>query len=244
MKARALIPFVLLAGAPPSRAGAARIAVVPLSAPPELMFTGKSVALTIAAEAGQEGGTEVVGPDAVEQQLGREGAETLIRCADDTKCLAARASALGADRVIGGWISKVGDSYRLVIVQADAKTGGRVARVEREIPIASRRLRADVATAAPVLLRGEGEGKGVLVVQSDVAGADVAIDGAPAGTAPVKRELRPGKHKVQVTKLGYVVQEPFWVEVPAKGEVTQQVKLHEIPARDRPAGGTKVQVVK
>jgi len=239
-----LLPALLLAAALPARADSVRVAVVALSAPPELTFMGRSVAATVAESAAREPGLEVLTPDAVERSLGRSDREALVRCADDARCLATRARPLGVDRVIGGWIAKAGGAYRVVLVQVDVKTGAPLSRIDRAIPIAARRLQADVAAAAPVLVRGEAELRGVLVVVADVAGADVAIDDAPAGIAPVQRELKPGKHKVQVSKAGYILQDPVWVEVPALAEITHRARLREIPARNRPGGETRVEVMK
>jgi hypothetical protein len=233
-----------LVAAAPALAAAPRLAVVALSAPAELTFMGKGVASIVAEAAAREKGLEVVGPDAVERQLGRAATEALVRCADDARCLADRAAPLGVDRVIGGWFARAGDAYRVVLVQVDAKTGARIGAVDREIPIASRRLRADVSAAAPVLVRGEAQARGALTVESDPPLADVTIDDAPAGTTPGTHALEPGRHKVQVSKAGYLLGDPFWVEVPANGEVTHRATLHEIPARDRPASRTRVQVVR
>ncbi len=244
MAARLPAALVALLATAPAFAGPPRLAVVALSAPPELTFMGKGVATTVAETAAHEKGLEVVGPDAVEKQLGREASEALVRCADDARCLSEKAAPLGVDRVIGGWFARTRTSYRVVLVHVDAKTGAKMASVDREIPIASRRLRADVAAATPVLVRGEVEARGKLTLESDPPFADVTIDDAPAGTTPVSQDLKPGKHKVQISKPGYVLRDAFWVDVPAKGEVTERARLHQIPARDRPAEQTRVQVVR
>jgi hypothetical protein len=244
LAARLPVALAVLVSAAPVAAAGPRIAVVALSAPPDLTFMGKGVASMVADAAAHEKAFEIVGPDAVEKQLGRAANEALVRCADDARCLAQKSTALGVDRVIGGWLARTDATYRVVLVHADARTGARIGNVDREIPIASRRLRADVTAATPVLVRGEVEALGTLTLESDPPFADVTIDDAPAGTTPVSQELKPGKHKVQISKAGYVLREPFWVDVPARDEVTQRVTLHQIPARDRPSARTRVQVVK
>ncbi len=236
--------------APPSAPQARlRVAVAPLQAAPELVFTGKSVAQAFADEA-QRSGFEVIGPEQVEEKLGRAATKTLVTCSDNAKCLAERSGKLEVDRVVGGWLEKRGATYRVSLVQADAKTGTRLGGLEREIPIASRRLQKDVAAAAPALLSGEADATGVLKIVTDKPGALVTVDDAPVGTTPLVRTVKPGKHKVQVSRTGFAEAEPTWVDVPANGIVEHRPRIYEIPARDRPndsatdGAGTKVQVVR
>ncbi len=240
----ALLAF-LAAGSEP-----ARLAVVSLDAPPDLVFMGKSAADAFAKAAAKGGSFEVLAPEKVEEKLGRAGTQSLVRCADDAKCLAAKAAALGVDRVVGGYIRKRGEAYRVVLVQADARTGERLGGMEREIPIASRRLQKDVAAAAPTLLAGDKDAGGILKVVTAVPGAAVTIDDAGVGTSPVTRTVKPGKHKVEVSLPGYQDAAPIWVDVPANGIVEHRPRLYPIPARDRPnraakePAGTNVEIVK
>ncbi len=234
---------------PPQVQAKVRIAVAPLESSPDLLFTGKSVSQAFATEA-QNAGFDVVGPVQVEEKLGRAATRTLTSCGDDAKCLSERAAKLEVDRVVGGWLEKRGTAYRVSLVEADAKTGKRLGGIEREIPIASRRLQKDVAAAAPGLLSGQEDATGVLKIVTEKAGALVTVDDVPVGTTPVVRTVKPGKHKVQVSRTGYAEAEPAWVDVPANGIVEHKPRLYEIPARDRPnessvdGTGTKVQVVR
>jgi hypothetical protein len=122
--------------------------------------------------------------------------------------------------------------------------------MEREIPVASRRLQKDVAAAAPALLAGEKDATGVLKVVTQTPGALVAIDDADAGTTPLSRVVKPGKHKVKVSGAGFQDAAPVWVEVPANGLVEHRPRLYQIPARDRPnpsgteGSGTQVRVTR
>lgn len=232
-----------------ARAGEGRLAVVSLEAPPDLQFMGKSASEALAKEAAKGGG-EVLAPSAVEAKLGRAATLDLVRCGDDARCLAQRAAPLGVDRVVGGWLRKQGETYRVSLVHADARTGARLGGVERDVPVASRRLQRDVAAAAPSLLGGQPDAPGVLKIITAPPGAFVTIDDVPVGTTPLERPVRPGKHKVQVAQTGYADAAPVWVEVPSNGAVEHRPRLYEIPARDRPnrsaseGTGTSVQIMK
>jgi hypothetical protein len=244
----ALLLAAALAGAP-AAASPGRLAVVPLESSPDLRFTGKSAAEAFAAAAAKRG-FEVVTPSQVEEKLGRAATEQLVRCADDAKCLAAKAAKLGVDGVVGGWLRKRGEAYRVALVHANARTGERLGVAEREIPVASRRLQKDLALAAPLLLGGQGDARGVLSVVTTPSGALVTIDDVPVGTTPLTRDVRPGRHKVQVAVTGYYDGAPAWVDVPANAIVEHRPRLYEIPARDRPnmspteGSGTQVKITR
>jgi hypothetical protein len=239
-----------LAAASAARAADVKIAVAALDAPPDLTFTGKSTADAFAQAAAKAGGWSVLDPAAVEAALGREGTLALVRCGDDAKCLAEKARPLGVDRVVGGSLRRKGEAYRVALVHADARTGARLGGMEREIPVASRRLQKDVAAAAGALLAGEKDATGVLRVVTDAPGAAVTIDDADAGTTPVARVVKPGRHKVKVARAGYQEAAPVWVDVDANAIVEHRPKIYPIPARDRPnsssteGSGTHVLVTK
>ncbi len=238
MRTHLCLLALLAFAAGPARA-TARLAVAPLDAPSDLVFMGKSAADAFAKAAAKGGGVEVLAPEKVEEKLGRDATQDLVRCADDAKCLAAKGASLGVDRIVGGYVRKRGETYRVALVLADAKTGERLGGVEREVPIASRRLQRDVAAAAPTLLAGEKDATGILKVVTAVPGAAVTIDDVGAGTTPVTRALRPGKHKVQVSHAGYQDAAPIFVDVPANGIVEHKPRLYPIPARDRPNRGAR-----
>lgn len=242
-----LLAATLAAAPVPGPAQEARLAVLPLEALPELTFTGKSAAEAFASAAAK-GGLVVLTPAQVEERLGRAATLVLIRCADDPRCLADHAAGLRVERIVGGRLRKRGDAYRVALVHADARTGARLGGIEREVPIASRRLNQELALAAPVLLGGAGDAKGVLHVVTAPPGALVTVDDVPIGTTPLRHEVRPGRHKVQVAATGYADAAPIWVDVPADAVVEHHPRLYEIPARDRPnlspseGSGTRVKI--
>lgn len=241
------LALLLALAAGPARAAGPSLAVVSLDAPAELAATGRSLAEAIAKKAA---GFQVLDPDAAEKRLGKTAYAALARCGDDAECLAAKGKKLEVDRILGGRLAKRGAAYRVSLVHADGKTGSRVGGLEREIPIASRRLQKDVLDAIPALLEGSKEPTGVLRVVTDSPGAEVTVDGAAIGRTPVAHVLKQGRHQVKVALPGHVDAEPVWIEVPAGGMVEHRPRLYRVPGRDRPnaAGvegtGTAVQVVK
>jgi hypothetical protein len=62
--------------------------------------------------------------------------------------------------------------------------------------------------------------------------------------------VKPGKHKVKVSREGFADAEPSWIDVAAGERVEHRPRLYELPARERPNAsateghGTAVQVVK
>ena len=222
---RSLLAAAALAAALPAGAAAPRLLVASLKAPPRLTFTGKSAADAIAREAGQAGTFEVAGPEELERRHGRAAAQRLTDCADDARCLADVARSLGADRVVAGWLSQTETTYLVGVVLVDVRTGEAVASFTREVPIASRKLQAELAAATPALLRGEMDLPGTLAVLSNVDGAEVSVNDQPVGRTPVNVRLKPGRHQVQVSKAGYMRQEPHWVVVSAGETTVDEVRL-------------------
>jgi hypothetical protein len=242
-----LLAVAVALAAGTARAASPSLAVVALDAPPDLAFTGRSLAEAIAHRAS---GFQVTGPDAAEKKLGKAAYAALVRCGDDAECLAAKGKKLDVERIVGGRLAKRGTAYRVALVHADASTGARIGGIEREIPVASRRLQKDVVDATPGLLQGGKEPTGILRVVSDSPGAEVTIDDVRVGKTPVAHVVKQGRHKVKVAAPGFVDGEPVWLEVPAGAIVEHRARMYRVPARDRPnaAGaegtGTAVQVVK
>ncbi len=232
------------AAAPPSAAAEVKapppappaLAIVQLDAPTDLALLGRSLSEAVAQEAAKLPGLMVLAPSAVLGRLGADAARQASHCGEAAACLMSAARQLGAERIVGGWIDRVGANYKFGLVLVDVKTGTALARVAREVPIASRRIRADVIAAAGPLLRGEAAGTGVLALQTELPGAEVRIDDKAAGTTPLEARLQAGKHKVEVSQRGKVRVEPFWVDVPASGRAEQRVRLYDIPVAERRPG--------
>ena len=92
--------------------------------------------------------------------------------------------------------------------------------------------------ASPVV-RGAGEVSGVLDVRGLPIGALVKIDDSPSGSVPVRLNVAPGTHTVQVSQYGYT---PYatTVEVVANQDTAVEAKLAQGGLGSSPA--TKLQV--
>jgi hypothetical protein len=201
-----------------------------------LALIGRSLADAVAQEGAKAPELEVLGPADVLAKVGPDATDQLAHCRESAACFAGHAGRLDVDRIVGGFIDRVGTNYRFGLVHVELKGGTVVARATREVPIASRRIRADVVSAAGPLLRGEPDGTGFLELTTEEPGAEVRVDDKPAGKTPLKAKVAAGKHKVEVTQRGKVRVEPFWVDVPAGGRTEQKVRLFDIPASQRKPG--------
>ena len=237
-----LLASLALAAAPHVKeAAGTRVAVVSLAAPPNLVYLGKQVAQVV-AEAAERAGYRVVGPEAIERQLGRVRTSRLIDCGGAAACATERTSQLRVDKVVTGVLAQTDRNYQVTVVLVDTRTGREVTTLTRDIPIASRRLLPDMAAATPALLRGEADAAGTLMVLTEEPGAETVVDGQWTGTTPFVLSVRPGKHQVLVRRSGFIDQDPHWVEVGPREVFRHQVKLYPIPQRDLPSQGGRVDV--
>jgi len=105
-----------------------------------------------------------------------------------------------------------------------------LADVDRLILIAARRFQHDVEQAVPPLLRGEREARGTLLLEVNLPDAQITLNGAFAGTPPLKLTLKPGKYEVTVERKKYLPITRL-VGVEADQEITLQLKLIIIPGQ-------------
>ncbi|HZZ84173.1 MAG TPA: PEGA domain-containing protein [Anaeromyxobacteraceae bacterium] len=238
MTTPALLATLLLGAAQP------QLAVVPLGATPQLSFTARRLAEGVAREVAAERSVEVMGPDRIERQLGRERAAELFACGANAHCLSALSALLGVDQVLGGDLAQGDTSYDVRLVLVQVKDEQVLAKAARELPIGSHRLPQEVAAAARRLLRGDASATGELRVLTDQPGARVTVDGAPAGRTPLTLQLEAGRHELRVSQTGFLDTEPRAVQVPAGGSAEERVTLQPIPRRGEGQGATRVEVSK
>jgi hypothetical protein len=129
----------------------------------------------------------------------------LLDCAGGAKCAGDIGKLVGADRVIFGGISAVGEAYSLNARAIETATGKEVARHQATFAGSRDALIPEIRLAAYKLLAPE-RILGSLMVKADVDGVSVEIDGEPRGMTPLSepiKNLQPGKHIVVLRRTGY-----------------------------------------
>lgn len=182
-------------------------------------------------DAARAQGLRVVPPDDIETFLGQKNTLALKQCGPSPGCISARLADLPVNRAVVGTLARDQTHYLVHLWLISLAPPGQVAEVDRAILIASRRLQADVAAALPALLRGEQEAKGTLVLESSVPGADVTLDGGPAGQTPLTRMLKPGKHELHVSHPGFYAVERLVTVEPGK-TTHDVVRLVAVPGTE------------
>lgn len=150
-----------------------------------------------------------------EMLLREERLQTLEKC-DSTSCYAEIALALGAELMIEGSVTKLGDSVTMTASLIDATDAEVAARASLEWNGPAAGL-ADVARAlAQRLMVKEHQRKpGVLRLTAETPGASVTVDGRPAGIAPVGQVegLDVGVHLLTAEAPDYLpLSRPFVVQ--------------------------------
>ena len=209
--------LALLSGASP------RVAVVDVEAPGLMMGLAAQVTRAVVTGA-QAQGLDFLGPEQVRAKLDPKQYEQLKKCGGNVPCAAQLLEGQGAERAVLGTLDRDERHYRLKLWLVDLKALTVIADVDRRILIAARRFEKDVEQAVPPLLRGEREARGTLVVESNVADAQVIVDGDFIGTPPVTLTLKPGKYEVKVDRKKYLGATRL-VAVEAGQETKEFIKL-------------------
>lgn len=184
-------------------AGPGPVAIVDVDAPDLMMGLGAQVTRSIvsAAEAQK---LSFVKPEALRAQLDPKKYEQLKKCAGNVACAAELLAPVGVTRAVLGRLDRDEKNYLLKLWLVDLKGLAVIADVDRAILIAARRLQKDVDQAVPPLLRGEREARGKLTIKSNLADAQVTVNGEFIGVTPVTLTLKPGKHEVKLERNKYL----------------------------------------
>lgn len=150
-------------------------------------------------------GVLVIPPVDIQMALQSPKHKAAAECGGGARCASLVGTAVGADRIVFGTMSAVGQSYGLSLRVVEVKTGRELGRHQVQVSGSRDALIPEVRLAAYRLLAPE-RVRGSLMVDCDVAGATVEVDGAISGTTPLGgpiRNLEPGPHLVVVKKSGY-----------------------------------------
>ena len=152
-------------------------------------------------------------------------------CTGEEKCLAAIGKRLGVDLVVTGTVGSLGDNYVLNIKVVDVATGKSQRMQSDPLRGSPDELIEGVRVAAYKLL-APGQIHGAVQIQSDLVGAEVAVDGQSYGKTPLPNQgviakLALGTHKLHVQAQGY---DAFDKDIEVHFQKVGPVLVHLLPA--------------
>jgi hypothetical protein len=210
-------------------AASPKIAIVDVDAPDLMMGLGAQVTRAIESEAAAQK-LDVMLPDQIRAKMDARRYESLKKCGGKVACVAQELESLGVQRAVMGQLSRDERNYILKLWLIDVAGLTVIADVDRSILIAARRFQKDVEQAVPPLLRGEREARGTLVIEANLADAQVTPNGEFAGTPPLQETLKPGKYEVKIERKKYLPVTRL-VAVEANQEAKVVFKLLLIPGQ-------------
>jgi PEGA domain-containing protein len=141
------------------------------------------------------------GKDLVELKL-------VFGCSDEAPaCMSQAGKSLGATKLIFGNVKQAGENYQISLKLLDVNRGVIESFTADTVP--KKRAEANVlrSLAPGWMAKLTGKGGGSIQVRSNLAGAEVSLDGTRVGTtgaAPVIiNDVAPGRHEVAIEKSGY-----------------------------------------
>jgi hypothetical protein len=158
----------------------------------------------------------------------------LKECGGEDKCLAAIGKKLGVDVVITGTVGAMGDTYVLNIKAVDTSSAKQLQRIQSEPLRGSPDELIDSVRVAAYKLLAPQQLYGAIQVQTDLVGAEVALDGKSLGKTPLQSlgliARQPlGKHRLHVEAKGYA---PFDEDVDVRFQKVSQVVVRLLPSTE------------
>jgi len=146
-------------------------------------------------------GYDVVGRAEVAKKL--RGARELVGCTTST-CLAKIRPLVGAEKFVRARVESQGSSFTVSLeLYAPDAPGGLMRRQEQSCAVCTINEANDLMSAlATAIFEERKPEKVALLVESVPPGAEVHVDGAALGTAPVQTEVEPGLHTVRAELSG------------------------------------------
>ena len=163
------------------------------------------------------------------------GSGALASCSGDDKCVADVGKKVGVDVMVTGSVAALGDSYILNIKAVDTQTGKQIRRIATDPLRGSPDELIEAIRVAAYRLLAPEQLHGSIVVLTDLVGAQVNLDGKPAGKTPLPSpiaKLPIGTHTLRVEATGYV---PFEDKVEVRFQKSTRVVVRLV-TRDAPIG--------
>lgn len=158
----------------------------------------------IAAQAKQSYKGDVTSTTEVRAKMELSAKKVLSGCKDDS-CYFDAAKVVGAEKVLGGSVSKVGDDLLINIIVVNGRDGTRVTQVQKKSPPLQELATYTATQAAAIAIAGAPTGASVPVVirvDEGTKEAMVFIDDEERGAPPLSVTLAPGTHRVEIKASG------------------------------------------
>ncbi len=158
----------------------------------------------IAAQAKQSYKGDVTSTTEVRAKMELSAKKVLSGCSDDA-CYFDAAKAVGAEKVLGGGVSKVGDDLLINIIVVNGRDGTRVTQVQKKTPPLQELATYTATQAAAIAIAGAPTGASVPVVirvEDGTDGAVVYIDDEERGPPPLSVTLPTGAHNIEIKASG------------------------------------------
>jgi hypothetical protein len=128
----------------------------------------------------------------------------IAACGGGVECASRTGKLVGADVVVIGSLTGLGDAFSLNLRAVDVVKAKELSRYLASVS-GRDKLIPEVRLAAYSLVAPE-RIRGWLVVDLDIEGVEIVVDGKPVGTTPLAKpvdDLTPGTHTIEIKHPGY-----------------------------------------
>ncbi len=156
-------------------------------------------------ELGRVNGATVLSLAEAEPRLGKGGKKKIAACEGGNECLAKIGAGAGAALVIAGNVGALGDHYIVNLKAVRTDSGAELRRIEEPLRGERETLIEAVRVAAYRILAPD-KLHGTISLLTEFVGADVLLDGKPAGKTPLAAPLDGvpvGKHVLVLKTAGF-----------------------------------------
>ena len=148
---------------------------------------------------------ELISPVDVQIALRKPKNKEAADCGGGPKCAVQIGALVQADVVVFGSVGAMGDAFSLNLRAMDVRSGKELARQRTSLSGTRHQLIPEMRLSAYRLIAPD-RIRGSLLIEIDVEGVEVEIDGETVGVTPLKepvKNLTPGAHVVVLKRPGY-----------------------------------------
>lgn len=203
----ALATAMALCLAPTGAAAAEpRAGVLPFDVEGKLPPKGANALSTGLVEGLGDAGATVVPAAELGKAFGTKKGKRARDCRD-AACLQGAATKAAATHLVRPSVTMEDSDYVITLALVDGATGETVHEASQTCELCGLTEAQAMARALAASLADHLAAVGTVTVQSTPAGAEVRVDGEPAGTTPVELRLAAGEHAIALTLPGHVDEE-------------------------------------